>query len=127
MLHSGILLTRVFTSRGQLPVENAAVSVVLHSDSDRHALLNIQTSDRSGNTLPTTIETPGVQNSQSPGQEAPFTLCDIWVERSGYQPLTIQNVQIFPGITSIQDLPLLPMTEAGEYSVEQVEITPQDL
>ena len=105
MLHSGILLTRVFTSRGQLPVENAAVSVVLHSDSDRHTLLNIQTS----------------------GQEAPFTLCDIWVERSGYQPLTIQNVQIFPGITSIQDLPLLPMTEAGEYSVEQVEITPQDL
>ena len=73
MLHSGILLTRVFTSRGQLPVENAAVSVVLHSDSDRHTLLNIQTSDRSGNTLPTTIETPGVQNSQFPGQEAPFT------------------------------------------------------
>lgn len=71
MLHSGILLTRVFTSRGQLPVENAAVSVVLHSDSDRHTLLNIQTSDRSGNTLPTTIETPGVQNSQFPGQEAP--------------------------------------------------------
>lgn len=127
MLHAGVLLTRVFTSRGQLPVENAAVSVVLHSDSDRHTLLNIQTTDRSGNTLPTTIETPQLQNSQAPDQETPFALCDIWVEHSGYQPLTIQNVQIFPGITSIQDLPLLPVTEAGERSAERVEITPQDL
>lgn len=127
VLPSGILLTRVFTSRGQLPVENAAVSIVLHSDSGRHTLLNIQTSDRSGNTQPTTIETPALQNSQSPGQETPFSLCDIWVEHSGYQPLTIQNVQIFPGITSIQDLPLLPITEAGEHSVEQVDISPQDL
>lgn len=127
MLHSGVLLTRVFTSRGQLPVENAAISIVLHSDNERHKLLNIQISDRSGNTLPTTIETPGEQTSQSPGQETPFTLCDVWVEHSGYQPLTIQNVQIFPGITSIQDLPLLPVTEAGEQSAERVEITPQDL
>ena len=127
MLHSGILLTRVFTSRGQLPVENAAVSIVLHSDSERHSLLNIQTSDRSGNTLPTTIKTPALQNSQSPDQATPFTLCDIWVEHSGYQPLTIQNVQIFPGITSIQDLPLLPITEAGELAAERVEITPQNL
>ena len=127
MLHSGVLLTRVFTSRGQLPVENAAVSIVLNSDNKRQKLLNIQTSDRSGNTLPTTIETPGEQTSQSPGQETPFTLCDVWVEHSGYQPLTIQNIQIFPGITSIQDLPLLPITEVGEQSVERVEITPQDL
>lgn len=127
MLHSGILLTRVFTSRGQLPIENAAVSIVLHSDSARHSLLNIQTSDRSGNTLPTTIETPALQDSQSTDQATPFALCDIWVEHNGYQPLTIQNVQIFPGITSIQNLPLLPITEAGELSAEQVEITPQDL
>ena len=69
MLHSGILLTRVFTSRGQLPVENAAVSVVLHSDSDRHTLLNIQTSDRSGNTLPTTIETPGCKTASFPAKK----------------------------------------------------------
>ena len=50
MPQSGILKTRVFTSRGQLPVEDAAVSIVQHGEDGRQHLLNIQSSDRSGNT-----------------------------------------------------------------------------
>ena len=71
-------MTRVFTSRSQLPVEDAAVSILQHEPGGRQRLINIQTSDRSGNTVPTIIETPDAQNSQSPGQETPFSLCDIW-------------------------------------------------
>lgn len=113
MPYSGTLMTRVFTSRSQLPVEDAAVSILQHEPGGRQRLINIQTSDRSGNTVPTIIETPDAQNSQSPGQETPFSLCDIWVECPGYQLLLIQNVQIFPGIASIQDLPLIPLAETG--------------
>ena len=101
MPQSGILKTRVFTSRGQLPVEDAAVSIVQHGQDGRQHLLNIQSSDRSGNTLPTVIETPDAWESQSPGQEAPFSLCDVWVECPGYQLLLVQNVQIFSGVTGI--------------------------
>ena len=82
---------------------------------------------RSGNTVPTIIETPDAQNSQSPGQETPFSLCDIWVECPGYQLLLIQNVQIFPGIASIQDLPLIPLAETGGRPASKVDISPQDL
>ena len=116
MPQSGILKTRVFTSRGQLPVEDAAVSIVQHGQDGRQHLLNIQSSDRSGNTLPTVIETP---------QEAPFSLCDVWVECPGYQLLLVQNVQIFSGVTSIQDLPLIPLAEATGRPASRVDITPR--
>ena len=119
--------TRVFTSRGQLPVEDAAVSIVQHGQDGRQHLLNIQSSDRSGNTLPTVIETPDAWESQSPGQEAPFSLCDVWVECPGYQLLLVQNVQIFSGVTSIQDLPLIPLAEATGRPASRVDITPQNL
>lgn len=119
MPYSGTLMTRVFTSRSQLPVEDAAVSILQHEPGGRQRLINIQTSDRSGNTVPTIIETPDAQNSQSPGQETPFSLCDIWVECPGYQLLLIQNVQIFPGIASIQDLPLIPLAETGGPAGQQ--------
>ena len=113
MPYSGTLMTRVFTSRSQLPVEDAAVSILQHEPGGRQRLINIQT--------------PDAQNSQSPGQETPFSLCDIWVECPGYQLLLIQNVQIFPGIASIQDLPLIPLAETGGRPASKVDISPQDL
>ncbi len=127
MAYSGTLLTRVFTSRGELPVEDAAVSIVQHGLDGRQQLLNIQTSDRSGNTLPTIIETPDAQSSQTPGHQTPFSLCDIWVECTGYQLLLVQNVQIFPDIITIQDLPLIPLANTGGRPANKVDIPPQDL
>ena len=78
-------------------------------------------------TLPTVIETPDAWESQSPGQEAPFSLCDVWVECPGYQLLLVQNVQIFSGVTSIQDLPLIPLAETTGRPASRVDITPQNL
>ena len=127
MAYSGTLLTRVFTSRGELPVEDAAVSIVQRGPDGRQHLLNIQTSDRSGNTLPTIIETPSAQDSQSPGHQEPFSVCDIWVECRGYQLLLVKNVQIFPDITTIQNLPLIPLANTGGRPANRVDTPPQDL
>ena len=127
MPNSGTLLTRVYTSRGQLPVEDTAVSIVQHGADGQQHLVNIQTSDSSGNTLPTVLEAPDPQNSLSPGQKTPFALCDIWAEHPGYQLLLIQNVQIFPGVVTIQDLPMIPLAETGGRPADRVDITPQNL
>ena len=127
MPNSGILMTRVYTGRGQFPVVNAAVSIVLHGADGQQHLVNIQTSDPNGNTKPTVLETPARQESLSPGQATPFTLCDIWAECPGYQLLLIQNVQIFPGVTSIQDLPMIPLAKSMGWPADQVSISPQNL
>lgn len=124
MPYSGTLVTRVFTSRGQIPVQDAFISVVQHGE-EGDQLLDVQSSNRSGNTAPISISAPSPQSSQSPGDSTPFALCDVWVERQGFRLMVVKNVQIFPGILSVQDLPLIPQV-VGE-STDIVVITPQNL
>lgn len=126
MPQSGILKTRVFTSRGQLPVEDRppSPSCSTGKTAGQH-LLNIQSSDRSGNTLPTVIETPDAWESQSPGQEAPFSLCDVWVECPGYQLLLVQNVQIFSGVSASRTFHSSLWAEATGRPASRVDITPR--
>lgn len=127
MDHSGTLVMRVFTGRGQFPIEDAAISVVQRDTDGRQRLLAIRTTDRSGNAAPLTIEAPALQDSLAPDGPTPFSVCDIWVEHMSYQLLLIQNVQIFPGIESVQDLPLIPLMEPGPHRASRVDIPAQGL
>ena len=127
MSDSGTLVTHVFTSRGELPIADAAVSFVQRDGSGRQRLFAIRTSDESGNTAPLTIDTPDAGLSLRPEQPFPFAVVDVWVERLGYQLLVIRDVQIFPGIESIQSLPLIPLPEFGERVTGTVLIPAQDL
>ncbi|MBR5534883.1 MAG: spore cortex-lytic protein [Ruminiclostridium sp.] len=126
MADTGTLVVRVFTSRGELPVQDASISVT-HQGTQGNDLLALQTSGRSGTTAPITIPSPAPENSQRPDQPNPFALCDIWVERTGYHLLVVRGVQIFPGVTSFQSLPLIPQNPADGMAVDTVEITPQNL
>lgn len=126
MADTGTLILRIFTSRGELPVRDASISVVRHGPEGTD-LITIQTSGRSGTTAPITIPSPAPENSQAPDQSTPYALCDIWVERAGYHLLVIHGVQIFPGIISYQDLPLIPQSPVDGMAVDEVDITPQDL
>ncbi len=124
---SGTLVTRVFTGRAELPIAGAAVSVV-RKDGDRLLdLLTVQVSGRGGDTEAFSIETPSEDLSQSPGNPQPYALVDLWVDRQGFQLLVVEDVPVFPGVTSVQDLPLVPMPEDGGRGGESVEIPPQDL
>lgn len=126
MADAGTLLIRVFTSRGELPVRDASVSVVRHGPQGTD-LVTLQTSNRSGTTDPVTIPSPAPENSQSPDRSTPYALCDVWVERAGYHLLVVRGIQIFPGVTSYQDIPLIPQSPVDGMTVDQVDITPQDL
>lgn len=127
MASTGTIITRSFTSRGQLPLENVTVSILRQSEGALPQLINVQISDRSGNTLPVTVPTPDLINSQGPNRPTPYALFDIWAELPGYQLLVIQNIQVFPGISSIQNLPLVPLPDVGGRSPLEVNIPPQNL
>jgi len=127
MAASGTLITRVFTGRGELPIPGATISVVRREAGGEMDLLSVQVSDGGGDTPPVPIATPQHAQSQSPGQARPFSLVDVWVDRQGYELLIIQDVQIFPGVTSVQELPLIPLSEDGERGGDTVVIHPQDL
>lgn len=127
MASTGTIITRSFTSRGQLPLENVTVSILSRGVGSLPQLINVQISDRSGNTLPVTVPTPDLINSQGPNRPTPYALFDIWAELPGYQLLVIQNIQVFPGISSIQNLPLVPLPDVGGRSPLEVNIPPQNL
>lgn len=127
MPDTGTIITRVFTSRGQIPLENVTVSIVSHSQGTLPQLLSVQISDRSGNTKPVSVPTPDAANSRSPNMPTPYALFDVWAEHPAYQLLVVQNVQVFPGISSIQNLPLIPLPEVGGRPSAEVNIPPQEL
>ena len=127
MATSGTLLTRTFTGRGELPLAGVTVSVVRRDPVGQMELLSVLVSDAGGGTVPIVIETPHLDLSQSPGNPVPYAVVDIWADRQGFELLVIEDVQIFPGVTSIQELPLIPRPEDGGRGGESVEITPQDL
>lgn len=129
MTSHGTLITHVYTSRAQLPIQGATVAITQKSTGGRHTLLATRISDSSGKTTPIPISTPDAGTGLSPGGAVPFTQVDLWVEAPGYEIQTIQDIQVFPGTETVQELELIPLPEmalSGSRS-ENVLITPQNL
>ena len=127
MATSGTLVTRTFTGRGELPVAGVTISVVQRDPQGQMDLLSVLVSDANGDTVPVVIDTPHLDLSQSPGSAVPFAVVDIWADRQGFELLVIEDVQVFPGVTSLQELPLIPKPEGSGRDGVSVEIPPQDL
>lgn len=125
----GTILTRVYTSRAQIPLSGATVAFTQRGDEGRHVLLAVRVSDENGRTAPVRVSTPEPATSESPGTPSPFAVCDIWAESPGYELLVVENVQIFPDTETLQDLDLIPLPEhtAALLSEHPVVIPPQNL
>lgn len=129
MAATGTILTRVFTSRAQLPVIGATVAFTQRGTEGRHALLALRVTDANGRTAPVRVGTPDPSASESPGTVEPFAVCDIWVEAPGYELLVVENVQIFPNTQTLQELELIPLPEQTPTLLPEnpVNIPPQNL
>lgn len=69
----GTLQIRVYTSRAQLPIEDATVVVTQISPTGKYHLLSVQISDREGRVQPLTIPAPPRWESTGPTQDmVPF-------------------------------------------------------
>jgi peptidoglycan hydrolase-like protein with peptidoglycan-binding domain len=99
----GRLKTRI-TTNGLTPVENATVTISQASTPD--AILEQVTSDASGITGEVELPAPSVDYSQEPSTEQPYAEYTIKIEATGFVPITIQNAEIFPNTTAIQNATL---------------------
>lgn len=122
MQATGTLFVRVYTSQAQIPLEGATVVVASPEEDGKRKLLSIQNTDSSGMIRPVQIDAPALGESTSPGglpgDGAPFARCDVWAEQPGYAMLQIENVQIFPGVETLQDMELIPLPQ-GMCSLQQ--------
>ena len=127
---SGTLIVRAFAAQGRLPVPGAVVAVTRRdAGTGNRELLFLRSTGASGATQVMTIAAPPRWESQQPMPQAPFAVCDIWVEHPEYVPALIEDAQIFAGVETVQNVQLVPLAEQGWGSDGQNTcfVTPQSL
>lgn len=128
MAESGTLIVRAFLSLAQFPVSDATVIVSAPDEDGRQRLLSVSRTNESGVAGPIMLDAPEVSGSTTPGSSAAaFASYTLIVEHPDYQLALFDDVQIFPGIETVQDVPMIPLSENGQNESERILVTPQPL
>jgi len=128
MADNGYVTARIYTSRGEIPIKGAVVSVIKNGDSSP-VLLGKRTTDKNGTTTPVTVAAPSPTLSENPSEVKPFSEVDVRVDHPGYYTIFIRDAQVFPNRTTVIDTAMIPLSENEAYDnkAEEFRVTPQDL
>ena len=107
---TGYIVVNVYTSRAQLPLRNAQVSVTDGNEAGPK-LLGFRLTGVTGKTDEIEIETPDLDSSLSPSEKKPFAICDVKISHPSYYTLNIRDVQVFANTQTLQNVELIPLTE----------------
>lgn len=134
----GFLVVTARTANGSIPLENALVNIYENKNdgsamANGYLLYTLKTNSL-GQTEKIALPTKNSALSLSPGNERPFYSYNIFVSSEGYFDSDVINVPIFQGITSIQPVNLIPVSEYSSpndfnpsYDSRFVEIPNTDL
>lgn len=123
MPSTGYIQVRAYTSTARVPLENVAVSV----RTPQGQLLAARLTDRSGMLdAPIPISVPDRSASTEPGSGViPFTQVNIFARKERFEQIEAENVQVFPGIVTTQNLKMIPLAEfPGEWNKAEIFDTP---
>lgn len=124
---TGQLQIRTYASRAVLPLTDSTVAVELEQNG-RRSLLALRKTDESGLTPYIAVETPALENSQSPDRPRGWTNVTVTVSHSQFERVVIRDVQIFPGIVTQQAVEMTPLSQMPDGSdTMQYIIPPQEL
>lgn len=105
---TGYITVHAYTSFAQLPVKDVAISITA---ADGTAIAMALT-DRNGQIKQLPIPVPDREASLSPNPgEKPFTSVNLFARARGYEQAEYENLQIFPGIITNQNVELIPLSE----------------
>lgn len=128
MPQNGSLIVRVFVSRAQLPIRGATVITALREPDGKQKLLSIQTTDESGIAGPISLPAPEQIESDSPNpSQSPFSSYTLVVEHPNYQLAVFENLQIFPGVETVQNVAMIPLSIPEDDRSNLTIVTPQPL
>ncbi len=106
----GYIVVNVRTANGALPVEKAIVTI----KNSAGELLAVFFTDRNGNTPKLQVLAPPIENSESPGQIGPaYYSYNIDTDKEGFNSVRNIGAPVYPGITSIQPVELIPLSEGS--------------
>lgn len=126
MQATGYIQVRAFASEAQLPLKDTAI-VVTATDGTAIAM---RLTDRSGKITPIPIPVPERSESQFPDPaERPFSVVNLYARKAGYEQIEAENLQVFAGVTTLQELEMVPLSELPDYfgQTEVFDTPPQNL
>lgn len=104
----GLLKINVFRENVSKPAQNAEVSIL---DPDSGRVIEQARTDSEGQLPPVRLTSPPIENSQNYNGERPFNQYNMRVRLSDFNDAVIDNVQIYPDTTAIQNVSLTPRTQ----------------
>ena len=118
----GRLVVRVSAASGAVPVSGATVVIRSAQTSPPITTLATLLTDESGLTEPILILTPPISESLSPGGKQPFAEISTEVSANGYITSSNINIPIYPGITSIQPVTLIPLPDSEKGTLPSSDV-----
>ncbi|MDY3225077.1 MAG: hypothetical protein SOW84_04270 [Candidatus Faecousia sp.] len=107
----GYIQVRAYSSNAQYPLQDVAITVT----SQDGTAIAMRLTDRSGKISPIAIPVPDKAESQSPNpSERPYAVVNLYAHRQGYEQTEAENLQVFAGTTTIQNLEMIPLSELPE-------------
>lgn len=105
---TGYIQVRAYTSTAQFPLQDVAITI---TSSDGTAI-SMALTDRSGKIRPVAIPVPDRSESQSPDPpERPYAVVNLYARKKGYEQVESENLQVFAGTTTLQNLEMIPLAE----------------
>ena len=126
MSATGYIQVRAYASTARFPLENVAITVTA---TDGTAIA-MRLTDRNGLITPIEVPVPDKAESQEPEPgEKPFTAVNLYARLKGYEQIEAENLQVFAGVTTLQELELVPLSELPDYfgQTEVFDTPPQNL
>lgn len=119
---TGYIQVRAYTSTAQFPLKDVAIAL---TSTDGTAIA-MRLTDRSGLITPIEIPVPDRSESLSPDpSEQPFATVNLYAHLRGYEQIEAENLQVFAGTTTLQNLEMIPLSELpGQWNQTAVFNTP---
>ncbi len=124
----GQIKVQCFQENSYIPVEGAQVTIRPSSNNakTRSNFRADSVTNSSGLIEPIEVEAPQLEYSQNPSDNSPYSLYDIRVQRTGFEEVLIENVQVFPERTALQNVHLRAATNRASRA-EVINILPNTL
>ncbi len=124
---TGYIQVHAYTSNAQIPLKDVAVSITDVSGTP----IAMRLTNRSGLLdAPITIEVPDLSSGQAPNTGIiPYSVVNLYARAENYEGVVAEKLQVFPGVTTLQNLEMIPLSEFPEAwdKVEVFDTPPQNL
>lgn len=112
----GFLKIKTSTAGGTIPLEGATVYIRNYEPGKNNDVLYSLRTNSSGLTPTVPLETPKASETLKPGDPQPFAYYNVEVGLEGYHPVEFIGLPIFDGITSLQQVVMIPFSETEMFS-----------